>query len=61
MLKSLSLSLLLALCAVEARAQWAEQPGGVSVRLRGVSAVSGACGRPFPAGAREIDFSGRFG
>ena len=40
MLKSLSLSLLLAVCAVEARAQWVEQQSGVSVRLRGVSAVS---------------------
>jgi photosystem II stability/assembly factor-like uncharacterized protein len=42
MLKSLSLSLILALCAVEARAQWAGQQGGVSVRLRGVSAASRA-------------------
>ena len=40
MLKSFSLSLLLVFCVAEARAQWAEQPSGVGVRLRGVSAVS---------------------
>jgi len=40
MLKALFLSLLLAVCAVEARAQWVEQQSGVSVRLRGASAVS---------------------
>lgn len=40
MLKTLSLLMLCFVCAAGGRAQWAEQRGGVSVRLRGVSAVS---------------------
>jgi photosystem II stability/assembly factor-like uncharacterized protein len=42
MLKSLSLTVLLLLFgAAQARAQWVAQSSGVSVRLRGVSAVNG--------------------
>lgn len=40
MLRTFAFSLLLFSCAAEARAQWVEQSSGVSVRLRGVSAVS---------------------
>src|SRR5690242_16452930 len=40
MLKAISLAILLFFCAADARAQWREQSSGVSVRLRGVSAVS---------------------
>src|SRR2546423_9873242 len=40
MVKSFSLTQVLAVCAVEARAQWVDQRSGVGVRLRGVSAVS---------------------
>ncbi|HEX8556858.1 MAG TPA: hypothetical protein VF668_02085 [Pyrinomonadaceae bacterium] len=38
--KPLSVTLLLVLCAAEARAQWVAQTSGTGVRLRGVSAVS---------------------
>ena len=38
--RSISVTLLLVLCASGARAQWAAQTSGTSVRLRGVSAVS---------------------
>ncbi|HEX8355548.1 MAG TPA: hypothetical protein VF611_21760, partial [Pyrinomonadaceae bacterium] len=40
LLKPISVTLLLVLCGTQARAQWVAQTSGVSVRLRGVSAVS---------------------
>jgi photosystem II stability/assembly factor-like uncharacterized protein len=38
--KTILITLLLNICAAEARAQWVAQASGTSVRLRGVSAVS---------------------